>query len=67
MNDTQPHRTEPLAADLLTRNDRVVRNADELPYLVDAVEDMPNGKVHVTYSSGDIVEYAAGEEVAVLD
>jgi hypothetical protein len=59
-------RTEPIAADSLTRNDRVVISADELPYLVDMVTDMPNGGVCVTYSSGDTVEYAAGEQVAVV-
>ncbi|MEU3218665.1 hypothetical protein [Streptomyces sp. NPDC006971] len=40
---------------------------DELPYLVDAVADMPDGGVRVTYSSGDTVEYAVGEQVAVVD
>ncbi|MBB6439383.1 hypothetical protein [Streptomyces candidus] len=63
MND----RTELITADCLMRNDRVVINSDELPYLVDAVTDMPNGRVRVTYSSGDAVEYATGEQVAVID
>lgn len=57
--------TELIAADSLTRNDQVVISADELPYLVDAVTDLPNGGARVTYSSGDTVEYAAGEQVAV--
>lgn len=60
------HRTEPLAADSLARNDRVVISIDELPYLVDAVTDLPNGGVRVAYSSGDTVEYAVGEQVAVV-
>ncbi|MFI7396234.1 hypothetical protein [Streptomyces tendae] len=58
--------TEPTAADSLTRNDRVVISTDELPYLVDVVTDMPDGAVRVTYSSGDTVEYAAGEQVALV-
>ncbi|MGW9436781.1 hypothetical protein [Streptomyces sp. NPDC055607] len=60
-------RTEQIAAGSLMRNDRVVIDADELPYLVDAVADIPDGGVRVTYSSGDAVEYAAGEQVAVVD
>ncbi|MFE9406866.1 hypothetical protein ACFYNY_34725 [Streptomyces sp. NPDC006530] len=65
--NTPGRRTEPVTADSLTRNDRVVIPGDELPYLVDAVTDAPDGGVRVTYSSGDIVEYAAGEQVAVVD
>ncbi|MFF8387849.1 hypothetical protein ACF053_29990 [Streptomyces kanasensis] len=40
---------------------------DKLPYLVDVVADLLAGGVRVTYSSGDTVEYAAGEQVAVVD
>ncbi|MGW5048434.1 hypothetical protein [Streptomyces griseoluteus] len=67
MNVNPQTRTEQRPADSLTRNDRVVISGDELPYLVDAVADMPAGGVRVTYSSGDTVEYAAGEQVAVVD
>ncbi|MFJ3365833.1 hypothetical protein [Streptomyces anthocyanicus] len=56
-----------IPADSLTRNDRVVVNDDELPYLVDKVMDTSDGGVRVTYSSGDTVEYAAGDEVAIID
>ncbi|MBT2404642.1 MULTISPECIES: hypothetical protein [unclassified Streptomyces] len=55
-----------IPANCLARNDRVIISSDEMPYLVDAVADTPAGGVRVTYSSGDIVEYAAGEEVAVV-
>lgn len=55
-----------ISADLLKRDDRVVLEADELPYLIDAVEDLPNGAgVRVTYSSGDVVEYAADDKVTI--
>ncbi|MFC8223815.1 hypothetical protein ACFUTY_37310 [Streptomyces sp. NPDC057362] len=60
-------RISPTPAQSLWRNDRVVIHEDELPYLVDAVEDMPHGGVRVTYSSGDVAEYAAGDQVAVID
>ncbi|MER7688780.1 hypothetical protein [Streptomyces sp. NPDC097610] len=56
-----------VTADSLMRNDRVVVNSDELAYLVDKVMDTPDGGVRVTYSSGDTVEYAAGDEVAIID
>ena len=55
-----------VTADSLTRNDQVVISSDELPYLVDAVLDTPNGRVRVTYSSGDTVEYAAKDEVSIV-
>ncbi|MFJ2589662.1 hypothetical protein [Streptomyces sp. NPDC087538] len=55
-----------VTAGSLTRNDRVVVSSDELPYLVDAVVDIPNGGVRVTYSSGDTVEYAAKDEVPIV-
>ncbi|MFD9692253.1 hypothetical protein ACFWXO_41555 [Kitasatospora sp. NPDC059088] len=51
----------------LRRNDRIVLHGDELPYLVDDVVDIPNGRVRVTFSSGDEVEYAAEDKVAVVD
>lgn len=54
-------------ASSLGRNSQVVLDPDEMPYLVDSVSDLPGGKVQVTYSSGDIVEYAADEELSVLD
>ncbi|MFB6670184.1 hypothetical protein [Streptomyces parvus] len=66
MNMNPQKRTEQLPADSLTRNDRVVISADELPYLVDVVTGMSDGGVRVTYSSGDTVDYAAGEQVAVV-
>ncbi|WP_309050034.1 hypothetical protein [Streptomyces sp.] len=59
-------RTEQIAADSLARNDRVVINDGELPYLVDAVVVIADGGVRVTYSSMDTVEYAAGEQVAIV-
>lgn len=55
-----------IAADSLVRNDQVVINPDEFPYLVDVVEDTSGGGVRVTYSSGDVVEYEAGAEVSVV-
>ncbi|MET8703606.1 hypothetical protein ABZW10_32865 [Kitasatospora sp. NPDC004723] len=54
-----------VAVEELGRNDRVVIDAEELPYLVDAVDDLPGGGVRVTYSSGDAVEYAAGVKVSI--
>ncbi|MFD3889987.1 hypothetical protein [Streptomyces microflavus] len=66
MNMNPQTRTEQLPADSLMRNDRVVISADELPYLVDVVANMPDGGVRVTYSSGDTVDYAAGQQVAVI-
>lgn len=49
----------------LMRNDRVVRNDYELPYLVEEATEMDNGNVQVTYSSGDVVEYERDEEVLI--
>lgn len=51
----------------LMRNDRVVVNSDELPYLVDKGTDTHDGGVSVTYPSADTVEYAADDEVAIID
>jgi hypothetical protein len=51
----------------LMRNDRVVISSDELPYLVDSVRDTVNGTVRVTYSSGDVIEYAAADELTIID
>jgi hypothetical protein len=56
-----------IPAHSLWRDDRVVIHRDEMAYLVDRVTDMPNGGVRVTYSSGDTVEYAADDEVAIID
>ncbi|MEU0940710.1 hypothetical protein [Embleya sp. NPDC005971] len=56
-----------ITADSLARNDRVVIGSDELPYLVDEVMDMPHGRVRVTYSSGDVVEYPADAEIVIID
>ncbi|ONK10398.1 hypothetical protein [Streptomyces sp. MP131-18] len=57
---------ETITATELARNSRVIIERGEQPYLVDAVADMPNGAVRVTYSSGDTIEYAADTEVTVL-
>jgi len=51
----------------LGRNHSVVINDDELPYLVDKVTDLPNGRVRVVYSSGDVIEYAGDHELTVID
>ncbi|MFD8335512.1 hypothetical protein ACFV42_23060 [Streptomyces solisilvae] len=59
--------TSVIPANTLGRNDRVVINDDELPYLVDEVSDLPNGRVRVAYSSGDVIEYAGTDELTVLD
>lgn len=56
-----------ITAGTLLRNDRVVINHDEMPYLVDAVNEMPGGTVRVTYSSGDVIEYALGDELTIID
>lgn len=53
-------------ADHLGRGSRVVVNADEMPYLVDSVEDLPDGRIRVTYSSGDRIEYGADDKVALV-
>ncbi|ANJ12142.1 hypothetical protein AB0C39_23025 [Streptomyces parvulus] len=52
-------------ADSLTRNDRVIREDDPFPYLVDGVEDREDAVV-VTYSSGDKVTYAKRQPVIVV-
>lgn len=57
---------ETIPASVLGRNDRVVLDPEELPYLVDSVKDIPSG-VAVTYSSGDVIEYAADAMLTVLD
>lgn len=57
---------ETVPASALGRNDRVVLDPEELPYLVDSVKDTPGG-VAVTYSSGDVIEYAADAKLTVLD
>lgn len=57
---------ETISATALSRNDRVVLDPDEMPYLVDSVKDTPNG-VAVTYSSGDAIEYKADTTLTVLD
>ncbi|MEU1200171.1 hypothetical protein ABZ446_28650 [Streptomyces sp. NPDC005813] len=54
-------------ASALFRNDSVRRIEGEMAYLVDSVRELPNDRVSVTFSSGDIVEYAAGESVTILD
>ncbi|MEU2455715.1 hypothetical protein ABZ605_37220 [Streptomyces sp. NPDC012765] len=55
-----------IPANWLARDSRVIISSDEMPYLVDTVTDTPAGGVRVVYSSGDIVEYAADEEVAIV-
>ncbi|OQQ12944.1 hypothetical protein B0675_39660 [Streptomyces sp. M41(2017)] len=52
-------------ADSLTRNDRVIREDDPLPYLVDRVEDQAQ-MVIVTYSSGEKVTYPKRQPVIVV-
>jgi hypothetical protein len=51
-------------AESLTRNDRVIREDDPFPYLVDRVEEQADSVV-VTYSSGDEVTYPKGQPVIV--
>lgn len=46
----------PVRASSLFRDDRVILDPDEMPYLVDAVEDTPHGMVRVTFSSFDVKE-----------
>ncbi|MEW1699374.1 MULTISPECIES: hypothetical protein [unclassified Streptomyces] len=55
-----------IPANCLARNSRVIISSDEMPYLVDTVTDTPAGGVRVAYSSGDTVEYAVDEEVAIV-
>jgi hypothetical protein len=52
-------------ADSLIRNDRVIREDDPFPYLVDRVEDQADTVV-VTYSSGDKVTYSKRHPVIVV-
>lgn len=52
-------------ADSLARNDRVIREGDPFPYLVDRVEDRADAVV-VTYSSGDEVTYPKRQPVIVV-
>lgn len=52
-------------ADSLTRNDRVIREGDPFPYLVDRVEEHAD-MVVVTYSSGDKVTYPKRQPVIVV-
>ena len=56
---------EAISAGSLMRNDRVVMNEGEMPYLVDYVEDLPNKDVRVTFSSGDVRTYGPNEDVWV--
>jgi hypothetical protein len=56
-----------VTANALFRNDSVRLIEGEMAYLVDSVRDLPNGRVSVTFSSGDVVEYAADESVTILD
>ncbi|MFC8583174.1 hypothetical protein ACFUGD_01150 [Streptomyces sp. NPDC057217] len=51
----------------LYRNDSVRLFKGEMPYLVDSVSGLPGGRVSVTFSSGDVAEYAATDEVTVYD
>ena len=56
-----------VVAGALMRNDRVVIDTDEMPYLVDEVKCIPNSIVSVTYSSGDTVEYSTDDVVTIID
>jgi len=51
-------------ADSLTRNDRVIREDDPFPYLVDRVEEEAD-TVTITYSNGDQVTYPKHQPVIV--
>ncbi|MFH8260545.1 hypothetical protein [Streptomyces roseolus] len=53
-------------ADTLGRDDRVIREDDPMPYLVDRVEDTET-TVTVTYSNGDTLTYPKNQPVIVLD
>lgn len=57
---------ETVTASELGRNDRVVIHDDEMPYLVDSARDTERGTVLVAYSSGDVIEYAATDELTVI-
>lgn len=52
-------------ADSLARNDRVIREDDPFPYLVDRVEGQAD-TVTVTYSNGDEVTYSKTHPVIVV-
>ncbi|MEV0115866.1 hypothetical protein AB0H77_21895 [Streptomyces sp. NPDC050844] len=52
-------------ADSLVRNDRVIREDDPFPYLVDRVEEQADAVV-VSYSSGDEVTYPKRQPVIVV-
>lgn len=54
-------------ADSLTRSDRVIREHDPFPFLVDRVEDLGTDTVIVTYSNGDKVAYQKRQPVIVVD
>jgi hypothetical protein len=56
-----------ITADELTRNDRVKLADDEIAYLVDSVTDLPDGRVQVVFSSGDVAEYAPNAEISIID
>lgn len=57
---------ETIPAFNLVQNDRVVLYADEMSYLVDSVRDMDDGSVRVRYSSGDVRQYVANDEVSIV-
>jgi len=59
--------TSVIPAKALFRDDRVIIRTDELPYLVDKVTDLPDGRVRVAYSSDDVIEYAGHHELTVID
>lgn len=58
--------TNSIFASELGRNDRVLRDGDPLPYLVDRVTITPDDEVEVAYSSGDVVIYAPTQTVLVV-
>lgn len=54
-----------VTADSLTRDDRVIREDDPFPYLVDRVEEQADAVV-VSYSNGDKVTYPKRQPVIVV-
>ncbi|MFF4552728.1 hypothetical protein [Streptomyces sp. NPDC001422] len=54
-----------ITADNLVRDDRVIREDDPFPYLVDRVEEQAEAVV-VSYSSGDKVTYPKLQPVIVV-
>jgi hypothetical protein len=58
---------EIIAAQDLARNARVVRRTDEMPYLVDSVEQQADGTILVTFSSGDEIPYEPTAAVIVCE